>query len=1022
MKAKRSDNSCVMKRNGRLCIIRGLLLFAFIFYVGYIDVSANNIRISGKPEVKGFIGNDTAIVELNLSWDNSWRDDFNWDAAWIFLKYKERGASGAWHHAYLLREGHQAETLSGNEGGNYTFMFGEAGSGANAKVTGVFLMRDKISEGKVNVRLRLKWIIGGNSQNPLNISDFGSDLDAVYVAVHAIEMVYLPYGAYYLGDGFSNSSLQNKTEDASLSSPEFCMIDREDELALAESGGSWSGILGANYPKGYAGCYVMKYEVSQEEYVEFLNSLTLVQQKAHVSNNNFEQMKRGEYVFGDLSVPNCRNGIVFIEQKVQNGPAVFGNNLNPANDFFSLDDGQTLACNYMSPYDMLAYCDWSGLRPMSELEYEKACRRPYPQIPDKGEYAWNSNSGVSALNGLTDLVYLGDEREQATNSARNVNSGGYLNGPVRCGLFATSGSNQSQSGATYWGVMEMSGNLWEMCYNVRTEGGKFVANNFDYSHGDGELNVTGATDITAAYWPAVVDAIGVRGGSFSTADSLLRTSDRTFANGNYFTALTQRDSTVGFRAIRGVLNTTGFDGGGIVLHNGSNVDTTCVGAEVELTGVLPHNSVGKLSYVWYMSEDNGTSWKLLQGETGENLRYDGWVNTTATYNLYKFRRKVTCAVGEAETEASLYVMPLPWTINYEEFANASGGVQVTSVLGTSFYGNWQLSGAPSTLSVSDYGSISGITPDLLVNFQVKVTPEKCPDVSFEKEIALTRVFAYTGGQQSILLAPGKYKVECWGARGGYSRRNGSLYRVSGLGGYTKGEIHLTNTLSVFAYVGGQGADAVVRKNSAGGYNGGGSGTWDNNDDESAGGGGGASDIRLVGGVWNDFASLKSRVMVAGGGGGMSWSWAVGSGGGLNAVGGNGLAYSGKQTSGYAFGVGQNASGVGNSDGVGGGGGGYYGGYIRNAKNVSSGGGGSSFISGYNGCDAISASSVISSIIHTGQPNHYSGFLFSNSVMIDGEGYQWTTVRDAKTGMPNLIGTGMMTGNTGNGQVKITPLP
>ena len=32
-------------------------------------------------------------------------------------------------------------------------------------------------------------------------------------------------------------------------------------------------------------------------------------------------------------------------------------------------------------------------------------------------------------------------------------------------------------------------------------------------------------------------------------------------------------------------------------------------------------------------------------------------------------------------------------------------------------------------------------------------------------------------------------------------------------------------------------------------------------------GGGATDVRLVGGTWNSFSSLKSRIMVAGSGGG-----------------------------------------------------------------------------------------------------------------------------------------------------------
>ena len=74
----------------------------------------------------------------------------------------------------------------------------------------------------------------------------------------------------------------------------------------------------------------------------------------------------------------------------------------------------------------------------------------------------------------------------------------------------------------------------------------------------------------------------------------------------------------------------------------------------------------------------------------------------------------------------------------------------------------------------------------------------------------------------------------------------------------------------------------------------------------------------------------------------------------------------------------------------------------------SGGGGSSFISGYSGCNAISESSTSSNIIHTGQPNHYSGKVFNNAQMI---------ARNAS--MPNHDGNGNMTGNSGNGYAKIT---
>lgn len=40
-------------------------------------------------------------------------------------------------------------------------------------------------------------------------------------------------------------------------------------------------------------------------------------------------------------------------------------------------------------------------------------------------------------------------------------------------------------------------------------------------------------------------------------------------------------------------------------------------------------------------------------------------------------------------------------------------------------------------------------------------------------------FAYTGAKQIVTLPPGRYKLECWGAQGGY-RSNASY---GGKGGY-----------------------------------------------------------------------------------------------------------------------------------------------------------------------------------------------------------------------------------------------
>lgn len=55
------------------------------------------------------------------------------------------------------------------------------------------------------------------------------------------------------------------------------------------------------------------------------------------------------------------------------------------------------------------------------------------------------------------------------------------------------------------------------------------------------------------------------------------------------------------------------------------------------------------------------------------------------------------------------------------------------------------------------------------------------------------------------------------------------------------------------------------------------------------------------------------------------------------------------------------------------------------------------------------------------PYHYlNDYKFTNTIMIDGDGYQWTTEKGSDiVGMPTHNGTGTMTGNIGNGFIKIT---
>ena len=126
---------------------------------------------------------------------------------------------------------------------------------------------------------------------------------------------------------------------------------------------------------------------------------------------------------------------------------------------------------------------------------------------------------------------------------------------------------------------------------------------------------------------------------------------------------------------------------------------------------------------------------------------------------------------------------------------------------------------------------------------------------------------------TVKLKKGFYTFEVFGAKGGTQFIN-DLAIEGGKGGYAKMSYYIKDPINVYLYIGGSGSysDVFFEK---GGWNGGGNGA------DSGASGGGATDIRLIPGNWDDEASLKSRIIVAGGGAGGY------AGVGCRATGGNG---------------------------------------------------------------------------------------------------------------------------------------
>ena len=207
----------------------------------------------------------------------------------------------------------------------------------------------------------------------------------------------------------------------------------------------------------------------------------------------------------------------------------------------------------------------------------------------------------------------------------------------------------------------------------------------------------------------------------------------------------------------------------------------------------------------------------------------------------------------------------------------------------------------------------------------------------------SQTFNYTGGAQTFAVPTcvKSLAIEVWGAEGGLSAS-----MIGGKGGYSKGTLVVNGGETLHIYVGGKGGTAP---NGVGGWNGGGLG---NTQESNRGaGGGGASDVRTVGGSWNDATSLNSRVIVAGGGGG-GWGYSCcnpgvgGHGGGTTggtAPAGGGAEAGTQNGSGCCGGAG---FGVGGSNHTyGGGGGGWWGGGSANGCCAGAGAGGSGYVGG-----------------------------------------------------------------------------
>ncbi|MEO7309354.1 MAG: SUMF1/EgtB/PvdO family nonheme iron enzyme [Chitinophagaceae bacterium] len=447
------------------------IAFFGLLFVAMVTVRGNNIQLSN---ISNTLINGNIIMQFDLTWENSWRaaSTGNWDGAWVFFKFKD--TDGKWKPLHFTGNNIMAPA-------GYTM---DVSSKPGSVKTGAFIFRNTLGAGPValtNLRAGVESIPG-----TFDVKGF------------AIEMVYVPQGSFYVGDGTGYADPGSATYADGVSNNPYRITGDGSVTQLGNTAGKLGGgfeqslsVFLTGFPTGYNAFWMMKYELSQGGYRDFLNTLTYLQQDSLLS------IEPNAAIGTRLNTLRGRVEIAVPGNKSTNTPATFGCDYLDNNIFDEAGDGEWISMAELSWSIAAAYLDWSGLRPMTELEFEKACRGPVAAVLN--EFAWGTTLIASA--GTYNITSGGLTSEAVSNMSNVEGNAIYrTTGPfanMRGGIFATATSSRVTAGAGYYGAMELTGSLAEFAVTTSNISGR----SFTGLHGDGNMNANGMADVD--FWPGI---------------------------------------------------------------------------------------------------------------------------------------------------------------------------------------------------------------------------------------------------------------------------------------------------------------------------------------------------------------------------------------------------------------------------------------------------------------------------------------------------------------------------------------
>lgn len=486
--------------------------------------------------------NATYQVTFDLSWENSWRRDatipFNYDGIWIFVKVREckqklLGNPTGFNHAWLSNNAVDHVAAASAPGGEaLTIEVGTTDIAATPRGMGIFVYRSSDGgTGSISTSITLQWDKAAQA-GAMSEIDLADEYD---VKVFGVEMVYIPQASFYLGDGGSNNCFYNLGGGTStpyqITSENSFYVSNTYNRAIDAATGT---AIDANFPKGFDAFWIMKYEISQAQYAEFLNTLTYTQTENRTQDEIFTINNKSYVMSNNNGVVN-RQAICFNPSGDRRRDK-FGVDFNENDIIDETDDGGGIACNYLNLRDVMAYLDWAALRPLTELEFEKTCRGTL--TPVLNENAWGNGAELE----VAAIINSGQPSEAASNSGVGLCNfnGAVGSDPMRCGYAATNSTNRTRAGAAYYGVLDLSGNVHEPYVSFFTDA--TYSSEFNGSTGDGELDTDGYHDVGG--WPlhtadADVARFLAKGGNTNRGQVHLRVSDRRIDGGSNYRYDTQ---------------------------------------------------------------------------------------------------------------------------------------------------------------------------------------------------------------------------------------------------------------------------------------------------------------------------------------------------------------------------------------------------------------------------------------------------------------------------------------------------